>query len=1180
MRFLLITIILIAYGSLYPLEFLFPTDFSIQIGKLADFRIWKSGISDAIANVFLFIPFGIAIQHAFKGRSISTFTSLVALTFIYAFLIQTFQIWTPERIPYGSDALWNVFGSMIGMTILTTSGQYLKGFKEFSMASGWSRNLPLIIVACFIVIDLQPFIPSFDAGIIKNNLKAVMTSNGLSMIEIVRYSLFYFIPLTLWQLYLRNNYGPLKVIGGLFAAIFLQFFIVNSGINHNAIIGAIIAVVVSGLFSHSVTTKTLLFCITALIIFNALNAFEYRGGVTFNWIPFKPALSGNTLVNIFALLEKSLFYCLFFYFCSREKVKFSQAVVTLSIIVFILEVLQTNIQGSTPDITENVAVLFAAYIMWKSLDMDATEQALKTDNYSFANLVPSLLKDSRVKTFLFYLVSAVLAQALFMGLPNLPYNIVELYNNGGTIADFTFLFLAVFVAVSGIVWIAQGHSTKYISNGKIPLYCAYLSMLTLLLLKLAVSRESIADINGSSNITYQLTGPRILGEFGYQMVMIFGEQSFKNVSQIIEPFIRFAALTGPIIYFLTLFLSFSYSSKTQKGIKFGHRIIDFIKSFFILLPWLFLCKLISFDFSATDNLNELIARNGSWGIGGGGYLYALLLTITFTVICNVHTINKKRVVWKFVSLIILVLSVPTSWYLLKNGLVDSFQKYGYTFSGVDFLLGGSRSELLSESELMLRWGGVYLVLFVGLSVSFLIAQKLLKNTKESKLELEEKTIIMSKHIEQPKPAKNQKLTFNKLGSALISLLIMIVLISIYLFFSSATNTVKQINWASNDANILFDHHTHTNFSDGKLNIEELVNLGIENGCDAIAITDHTDSKRSLSKKQLDEIKLARLFNPNTMIISGAELNPPSYKVREHINVLFTPNNEEKAFTTLRNRIDDENQKLDDTQLFELLSTFNSEKENVIAIYNHPSRKDDTEKENKADFLNWRQDSDILIGFSGAPGHQKSKDIGSYRGRFKTINRWDPAVAKVGSTLDQLLDEGHDVWGAIASSDYHNDQMDYAPCGFSRIHVSAPERTYRGLMTALKKGTFWASHGKFLSQFKLVVEVSEKLLRLSPGEASYVQAGSFALVEVKLSREIDFIGLPLEVELITNCVTGKPELLESLKVPAFANTSAALIPINQVGKDSQSCYLRSRVKVKTTSGISKMAYTNHIRFLMD
>ena len=96
----------------------------------------------------------------------------------------------------------------------------------------------------------------------------------------------------------------------------------------------------------------------------------------------------------------------------------------------------------------------------------------------------------------------------------------------------------------------------------------------------------------------------------------------------------------------------------------------------------------------------------------------------------------------------------------------------------------------------------------------------------------------------------------------------------------------------------------------------------------------------------------------------------------------------------------------------------------------------------------------------------------------------------------------------------------------------------------------------------------------------MQAGSFALVEVKLSREIDFIGLPLEVELITNCVTGKPELLESLKVPAFANTSAALIPINQVGKDSQSCYLRSRVKVKTTSGISKMAYTNHIRFLMD
>jgi len=1173
MKFLLITIILIAYGSLYPLEFLRTSDFSIQIDKLLNFRFWKSGITDAIANVLLFIPFGMAMQHVFKGRSLKTLIGLVALTFIYAYFIQFCQIWTTQRIPYGGDAIWNIVGSFLGIMIFAASSD---SFKNIKVGTDWNRDLPLIVVVSFIIVDLQPLIPSFDWDTIKANLKTVMFGQGLSAIETLRHAVFYFIPLTLWQVNRSHISDQLKAFGVLFAVILSQFFIVNSGVDNNVIVGAIIAVVASSLLGVRLATKTLLSCIIALIILNGLSTFEYREAVAFNWLPFKPALSGNTLVNIFALLEKSLFYCFFFYLCGREKIKFSKALLILSLIVFILEILQTNLNGATPDITENILVLLTAYVIWKWLYMNPVESDCTTGNHSFSDTVSLLLKTPRVRLFLFYLVAAVSAQALFMSLPNLPYNIVELYNNGGTIVEFTFLFLAVFVNMAGIVWVAQQHSNKSLSNGKLPLYCAYLSMATLLLLKMAVTRESIADINGSSNITYQLTGPRILGEFGYQMVMFFGEQSVKNASQIIEPYIRFAALTGPILYFLTLFLSYSYSSSFYRKTKFSHNIINFAKSVGFILPWLFLSKLISFDFSSTDNLNELIARDGNWGIGGGGYLYGLLLTITLTVTFSVHAINKKRLAWMLLSLIILVLSVPTSWYLLKNGLVDSFQKYGYTFSGVDFLLGGSRSALLPESELMFRWGGVYLVLVVGLSSTILLVQRLLKRQHKPIA----KQIIVGHDIKQPLSVKKIRLSLNKTVFNLAVLVGIIALISLYLSFNSSTSAVNRLSWAANNANIIFDHHAHTNYSDGKLTIEELVNLGFDNGCDAMAITDHTDSKRSLSKEQLDEIKLARLFKPSMLILSGAELNPPSYKGREHVNVLFTPDNEAEAFSTLRNKIDDKIQPLDDTQLFDLLNTFNSEKESVVAIYNHPSRKDNEEKENKEDFLKWSQNSDILIGLSGAPGHQKSEPTGSYKDIFKTVDRWDPAIANIGSTLDQLLDEGKDVWGAIASSDYHNQQMDYPPCGFSRIHVSAPEKTYEGLITALKHGTFWASHGKFLSQFKVVAEISEKQLRLSPGESASLDVNSITLIQVELHREPDFIGLPLDVELITNCVNGKPELLGTIKVPAFSNTAEALIPINQAGNDAQSCYLRSRVKVETEDGSRYMAYSNHIRFLLD
>jgi hypothetical protein len=1176
MRFLLITIILITYGSLYPLEFLSPEDITLQISKLTNLKFWNSGISDAIANVFLFIPFGIAIQHTFKARSFKAILALVAITFIFAFLVQISQIWTPKRIPYGGDAIWNVFGCIIGIKIYATSSQFLK---TMNVGIDWGRNIPLMVVASFIVIDLQPFIPTFDLETINNNFKAVTSTQGLSVIEIVRHSLFYFIPLTLWRVSISDSKVASKVFGGVVVVIFLQLFIVNSGIDNNTLLGACIAVLAFSISSNFVTTRTLLSCTTALIIFNSLSTFEYRGSVAFNWIPFAPGLGGNTLVNIFALLEKSLFYCLFFYLSSREKIQFSKACLTLSLIVFILEVLQINIKGATPDITESIVVLLAAYVMRAWLYKHEAEKAFKIDSDNVSSAPFVLLKNPRLKLFLFYLGAAVLAQTLFMSLPNLPYNIVELYRNGGTIVDFTFLYLAVFIAIFSMVWIAQNHSAKNISNLKLPLYSACSSMATLLLLKMAVTSESIADIAGSANITYQLTGPRIMGDFGYQMVMFFGEQNVRNLSQFTEPFIRFAALTGPLLYFLTLFLSFSYSLIFYKGIKLSNRIIDLIKSLVVLLPWLYLCKLISFDFSSTDNLNELIARDGNWGIGGGGYLYGLLLTIALTVTFIVYVITKKRIVSVITALLVLILSLPLSWFLLKNGLIDSFQKYRSTFSGVDFLLGPSRSELLPESELMMRWALVYLLAIFGLSITISLAQKLLKRDNTSN----EKPIIVSNNLEKPMKliaTTKSPITLKKVMWIIMSVVGVSILTTYSQFFNLSVDISKKVVWASNDANIIFDHHTHSNFSDGKLSIEALVNLGSENGCDAIAITDHTDAKRSMAKKQLDEIKLARLFNPNMLIVRGAELNPPSYKGREHVNVLVSPYNEETLFEELKKRMSDKNQKLDDHQLFDLLNSFNTKEENVVAIYNHPSRKDKSEKENKIVFLKWSKDNDIFIGLSGAPGHQKTENIGRYSEKFKTINRWDPAIANVGSTLDQLLDEGHDVWGAIASSDYHNNNLDYAPCAFSRIHVTAPEKTYTGLMSALKKGTFWASHGKFLSQFKLVAEVYEKQLRLSPGESATIDTGSIVLIQIELARERDYFGLPLDIELITNCVTGKSGLLDSIRVPAFKNNAAVLIPVNKKGKDDQSCYLRSRVQVQTMDGIPNMAYSNHIRFFLN
>jgi hypothetical protein len=133
------------------------------------------------------------------------------------------------------------------------------------------------------------------------------------------------------------------------------------------------------------------------------------------------------------------------------------------------------------------------------------------------------------------------------------------------------------------------------------------------------------------------------------------------------------------------------------------------------------------------------------------------------------------------------------------------------------------------------------------------------------------------------------------------------------------------------------------------------------------------------------------------------------------------------------------------------------------------------------------------------------------------------------------------------------------------------------MSALKNGTFWASHGKFLSEFKLKIEVSENNSQLSPGESATVDKGSIALVSVSISKNTEFEYHPINIELITNCVTGKAQQLKPLEIPAFQNTATALVPIYHSGKDGKSCFLRSRARLMSTqSEQGFMAYTNHIR----
>jgi hypothetical protein len=171
----------------------------------------------------------------------------------------------------------------------------------------------------------------------------------------------------------------------------------------------------------------------------------------------------------------------------------------------------------------------------------------------------------------------------------------------------------------------------------------------------------------------------------------------------------------------------------------------------------------------------------------------------------------------------------------------------------------------------------------------------------------------------------------------------------------------------------------------------------------------------------------------------------------------------------------------------------------VVIVEHPSRSKLRSMDAVTPMKRWRSVNDLVVGMAGAPGHQGAKPLGSYVGTEKPIDRWDPAVARVGDAWDTLLEDGIDVWGASAPSDFHDNTYgglaDYWPCEFAETWVYAPDATSNGVLRGLRAGKFFGDHGRIVRQVELTVSAPGLPRAAEAGEVISVPAGTNVTVEL-------------------------------------------------------------------------------------
>lgn len=707
--------LLIAYGSLYPFDFAAAPDgaFSNLFSQATLF----SSIGDALGNIGLFIPWGLlgVLTIAPRRGLASAVVQTLFFGFLVAFALQIAQLWVPTRTPALNDVLWNMVGCIAGVFLsyqLNTRRQNLSGIFGIQQVIGG-------LLAAWIVWEWLPLIPSLDFQLVKNHLKELLAFDSISLNLIFERAAITLLFGELLSRFFKPQYSlialPLMAAGIILGKIFL----VDAQLNASIVLGFLIGIVSWwAIFRLSVDRRTAIVVVALLLAYSiqAFAPFSLKDAPSsFGWLPFEGLLEGSMLVNIRTLAGNLLLFGSVLMLLRAGGSKLGAASVGLAFWILCMELAQLFISNRSGAITEPLLVLIAGQCLGV-LDFSARSATVNLDSAAGVEkksrpTTPSVAlpsyRNAAIQT-LILVGLIVLSLKLLLQLPAIPYNVKELFRADGSMLALTAFALSILWMGVGSVWFGrQLLRSKWPGLLLFPMSIA-VSLISLTLLQYGVTHESINDIVGSPNIFRAVTIENEWGE-AWRSIFLYLDAPLIDA---MERFIRYWALyTTPSIC-LGLILYARYVSQAE------HRAV--LPKTGLLLGaslTLWLCKAIAFDWASTDNLAELIAIEGEWGWGGGGYLYGLivLLCLNAAIFAEASITNTRILLKVFIFSLV---AIPLGWWLINQGLELNVEKYGTHFSAVQFLLGPDRNDLLSQNALIARWSLLQLVavLIVGLGV--------------------------------------------------------------------------------------------------------------------------------------------------------------------------------------------------------------------------------------------------------------------------------------------------------------------------------------------------------------------------------------------------------------------------------------------------------------------------------
>ena len=354
---LIVVIVLIVYGSLYPWVFevrhLSASPFYILLHSWSANPQDRRFLFDVAVNIAAYIPLGMSAYLAIRRFRSSTLAVLspVVLGALLSASVEMVQLFTPHRVCSAVDLVSNISGSASGVL----AGFALTQITDIPVAGlgfQFRDRSAVALLFCWVSFLLFPLFPDLLLNDWKTKFAALIQAPLISPVPILLNAAEWF---AVGQLLLVTGArSPFRWLLALLLLVPIQFGIINHSPLPADFAGAFLAVLLFHFFGKGPSSDRLA-GITLLLglTLSGLAPFHFADPPqAFLWIPFGGFLDGQWQDAISTLLGKLFRYGGSIWLLHRGGLGTRRATAFVAVVLAGIEVLQTRIPGHVAEVTD------------------------------------------------------------------------------------------------------------------------------------------------------------------------------------------------------------------------------------------------------------------------------------------------------------------------------------------------------------------------------------------------------------------------------------------------------------------------------------------------------------------------------------------------------------------------------------------------------------------------------------------------------------------------------------------------------------------------------------------------------------------------------------------------------------------------------------------------------------